>query len=461
MRRLLAFVLALVLCSTTLAQRKPNVVLIFSDDAGYGDFGFTGSLQIETPFIDSIAANGVTFTQGYVSGPVCSPSRAGLLTGRYQQRFGHEFNAGVTEAQPGDIPEMIGLPLEQTTIADYMKGLGYTTGVIGKWHLGVEDHFHPRERGFDEWYFFRGGSRSYWEIRGNRATKIESHPGPVLPVTYLTDDLGAAACRFIERNADGPFFLFLSFNAPHTPLQAKEVDLAKYDWIENNRRRTYCAMVDSMDQQVGEVLRTLREQGLEDDTIVIFLNDNGGQVNAGAINAPFNGMKGTFLEGGVRVPFCMQWPGHISAGTTYDKPVISLDIAALSIIAGGGSLPTDEDRLLDGVDLMPYLAGADGQPHESLFWRLGYNAAVREGDWKLVRLADRPPMLFNLAEDVSEQNNLLWAMPEKAAELFKKLFAWEATLQYPRFRTSPFWLKNNAARYDQEFILVQPPGKGG
>jgi arylsulfatase A-like enzyme len=458
MRSLLCLSLA-VLAVAACAQRQPNVVFIVSDDAGYGDFGFTGSLQIETPSIDSIAKNGVTFTQGYVSGPVCSPSRAGFLTGRHQLKFGHEFNDGVL--QEGDDPDLVGLPVEQLTIADHMKALGYKTGIVGKWHMGLEEHFHPRERGFDEWYFFRGGARSYWEIKGNRYNRLEAHPEEVQPVTYLTDDFGAAACRFIERSADDPFFLFLSFNAPHLPLHAKEEDLEKYDWIEDKQRRTFCAMIDSMDQQVGAVLKTLEDQDLDEDTIVIFMNDNGGHFDTGAINAPFNGMKGTMLEGGIRVPFCISWPGKIAAGSTYDKPVLSLDITATSIAAGGGELPTGKNRRLDGHDLIPYLNGAEGQPHETLYWRMGYNAAVRDGDWKLIRMADRPPMLFNLAKDISEQNNLLTEKPEKAADLFKKLFAWEATLKPAVFRAPPSWLKMITGRYDRDFIYEQPPGKGG
>lgn len=434
---------------------RPDIVLILSDDAGYGDFGFTGSLQIRTPAIDSIAQAGVRCTRFYVAGSVCSPSRAALLTGRYQNRFGHEDNLALGELQPGDVRADIGLPLEESTLADLLGRAGYRTGLVGKWHLGEEDKFHPGERGFEEWFCFRGGSRPYFEADVPASRRLESSAGEPPPVTYLTDDLAREAAAFIERRDERPYFLFASFNAPHTPLQARPEDLVGLEFIEPKSRRNYVGMMVALDRAVATILDAVQAGGRSRDTIVVFLNDNGGQIDAGAVNVPLRGMKGTFYEGGVRVPMAMSWPGHVPAAAEYGLPVSSLDLVPTLLAAADASAA--EERPLDGVDLVPYLTGTEtGRPHERLFWRMGFTGAVRDGDWKLIRLPDRPPYLFDLASDPSESDNRFYELPDKGAELFTLLFDWEQEMLYPRWNTAPVWYERNAARYDRPYRTEQP-----
>jgi arylsulfatase A-like enzyme len=319
------------------AKDAPNLIVILTDDQGYGDVGFNGCKDIPTPNLDSIARNGVRFSSGYVSYAVCSPSRAGLLTGRYQQRFGHERNPRFQPDNPTS-----GLPLTETTLADALGGVGYRSGIIGKWHLGAHADFHPLKRGFDEFFGHLGGGHCYFPeeltIKDTLGAKSEEdsyrlwimrNHQPVRTTKYLTDEFSDEAVRFIERHKGGPFFLFLSYNAPHGPLQAPEKYLARFPNLKNERRRTYAAMVSAVDDGVGLVLAKLRTLGLEENTLVFFLSDNGGPESANASNnGPLRGEKGSPWEGGIRIPFAVQWPGHLPRGLVYDKPVISLDIFA-------------------------------------------------------------------------------------------------------------------------------------
>ncbi len=435
---------------------KPNIVLILSDDAGYADFSMNGSKQFPTPHIDSIAKKGVRFTQGYMTASVCSPSRAGLLTGRYQQRFGHEMNIG--SHQPSENPEYIGLRPDQVTIADILKKAGYYTGAIGKWHLGELPKYHPCNRGFDEFYGFLGGGSSYFLQRRRNATyknfkKVEIEP-------YLTDAFGDEACAFIRRNKSRPFFLYLAFNAVHTPMMAKKEDMEPFSGIKKKKRRILAGMTLALDRQVGNVLKTLRETGLEENTLLFFLNDNGGAVFFNAsCNAPLNGKKGTFLEGGIRVPYLIQWPAVLPGGMTFEYPVSALDVLPTAAAAAGAPLPKGKKHKLDGVNLLPYLLGKkSGRPHRTLYWRRGYQAAIRDGDMKLIRLPDRLPLLFDLSKDISEQHDLLLEKPDLARALMKKLFAWENTLTWPAWHTGYFWVKNNIHLYDKKYPLTQPGG---
>jgi len=430
---------------------KPNIVLILSDDAGYADFSMNGCKEFSTPNIDSIARRGVRFTQGYMTASVCSPSRAGLLTGRYQQRFGHEMNIG--SHLPSERPEFIGLRPDQVTIADVLKKAGYYTGAVGKWHLGSLPKYHPCNRGFDEFYGFLGGGSSYFLERRRNATfrnfkKVEIEP-------YLTDAFGDEACAFIRRNKDRPFFLYLAFNAVHTPMMAKKEDMAGYEGIRNKKRRILAGMTKALDRQVGNVLETLRELGLEENTLLFFLNDNGGAVFYNASrNSPLNGKKGTFLEGGIRVPFLIQWPAALPGGMTYEYPVSALDVLPTAAAAAGAPLPKGRKHKLDGVDLLPYLRGEKkDRPHRTLYWRRGFQAAIRQGDMKLIRLPDRLPLLFDLSKDVSEQHDLLLEKPDLAQALMKKLFQWESTLTWPAWHTEYFWVRNNVHLYDLKYPL--------
>ena len=411
--------------------RRPNILLIVADDLGYGELSSQGCRDVSTPNIDSLAHNGVRFTSGYVSCPVCSPSRAGLMTGRYQQRFGYEFNPG-----PGDraIPDF-GLPLNEVSIAERMKQLGYATGVFGKWHLGYNPPYHPLKRGFDEFFGFLGGSHSYVDALGDKVNPVFRGTQPIDEKSYLTEAFAREACSFIERHRANPFFVYLPFNAVHDPLEALNKYRARFASIADEKRRTFAAMQSAMDDAVGRVLATLRAHRLEDDTLIIFISDNGGPTSLTTSgNSPLRGFKRQVWEGGIRVPFMMQWKGRIPSGKVYARPVISLDISPTVMAAAGSRIPAD--AALDGVDLMPFLAGREkGDPHTHLFWRFGALCAVRAGDWKLLRRAvDAPWELYNLAADISEKSDIAAAQPEKVKELGAAFSRWNSQLAEPRWR---------------------------
>ena len=431
------------------SARQPNIVLLFADDAGYADFGFHGSSAIPTPNLDELARTGVLFSQAYVSDPTCGPSRAGLITGRYQQRFGFEENnvPGYMSANSAEMGDEMGLPVDEITMADRLKSLGYATAVFGKWHLGHGDRFHPLARGFDEFVGFRGGARSYFAYPNGQADRPENRLERGFgeyrePDGYLTDVLADEAVAFIERNADQPFFVFLSFNAVHEPMDAAESDLALFPEL-GGLRKQLAAMTVAMDRASGKVLDRIEALGLSDNTIVVFTNDNGGPTDRnGSNNYPFAGTKSNHLEGGIRVPFLMRWPARLDAGDVYAEPVSTLDLLPTFHAAAGGDVASLGN--IDGVDLLPFVRGeADGRPHQTLFWKKDVRAAVRDGDWKLIRFADRPSELYNLIEDPAEQDNLAADHPELVAELFRKIFAWEQTLQRSRWT-----LKREYEQYD-------------
>lgn len=406
---------------------RPNIVFIAADDLGYGELSVQGSRDIPTPHIDSIAAEGIRFTNGYVSCPVCSPTRAGWLTGRYQQRFGHEFNPGsARQADPN-----FGLPLSETTLADRLRAAGYATGLVGKWHLGYRPPFHPLRRGFDEFFGFLAGAHPYLPAPG--AEPILRGTAPVEETEYLTDAFAREAVSFIERHKQSPFFLYLSFNAVHAPLQATGKYLARFSSIADERRRTFAAMLSAMDDAVGRVLAALRANRLDRDTLVSFISDNGGPTrNTTSRNDPLRGYKGQVLEGGIRVPFMMRWANRLPQGKVFEQPVIALDIVPTVLAAAGVPLPDS----LDGVNLLPYLAGERrGAPHAALYWRFGPQAAIRKGDWKMVRLGDGAVRLYNLAEDVGESRDLAAAQPARLKELSEDWEAWNRQLSPPRWLT--------------------------
>jgi arylsulfatase A-like enzyme len=420
--------------------RNPNIVVLLADDLGYGDLSVHGARDIATPHIDSLAREGIRCTSGYVSGPYCSPTRAGLLTGRYQQRFGHEFNPMLL-ANGG---KGQGLPVEETTLASRLQAAGYATGLIGKWHLGEEDQFHPQRRGFEDFFGFLTGSHSYLTSEDTTRGPIVRGRQPVPLNGYLTDVLAEEAGRFIERSQQRPFFLYVSFNAVHTPMHAPEEAINKFSGEADGRRRTYLAMLSKLDDAVGRLLAKLRELKLEEQTLVFFLSDNGGPTTKfaanGSRNGPLRGSKGDTWEGGIRVPFLVQWKGRLPAGKTYEQPVIQLDIAATALALAGVEAERDA---LDGVNLLPYLAGQNkGAPHEALYWRFGSQMAIRQGDWKLVRPARggkeyediaTQPMLFNLADDMGEQRDLAAQQPEQVRQLQTAWNRWNETLSAPRW----------------------------
>jgi arylsulfatase A-like enzyme len=408
---------------------RPNVILILADDLGWGETGPQGGKDIPTPALDSLAKSGVRFTNGYVSCPLCSPTRAGLLSGRYQQRFGHEFNPGPEATASDDF----GMDLKQPTIADRMKALGYATGMFGKWHLGYKEAYTPPKRGFDEFYGFLGGAHPYLPEGARARGSILRGAEAVDPPPYLTDAFGGEAVSFIEKHKDVPFFVYLPFNAVHSPLQAVDKYLKRFEALPD-RRKTFAAMLSAMDDNIGRVLDKLRELKIEERTLIFFLSDNGGptaQTTSG--NGPLRGFKGQTWEGGIRIPFMIQWKGKLPEGKVSDVPVISLDILPTAVAAAGRAI--DPAWKLDGVNLLPYLTGENaGRPHESLFWRMGEKKAARVGDWKMVVDRDIPkPALFNLAEDIGEKNDLAEKMPEKFKEIQAAFDAWEAQLEKPRW----------------------------
>jgi len=424
------------------AERKPNILLIVADDLGWGELtsqGFTK--DIPTPNIDSISANGVRFTNGYVSGPYCSPTRAGLLTGRYQQRFGHEFNPG----PPTEANQAVGLSLQETTIGNRLKAAGYATGWFGKSHLGSAPEFHPQKRGFDEFFGFYGGAHSYVNP-GQGQTGIFHGTEPVKDPGYLTEAFAREAASFIEKKKDEQWFVYLPFNAVHAPLETLEKYESRFSSISDPKRRKFAALLSALDDSVGTVLNKVRDLKLEEDTLVYFISDNGGptpSITSG--NGPLKGYKAQTSEGGIRVPFAVQWKGKIPAGKVDDRPVIQLDFLQTSLAAAGVEI--DPAWKLDGVNLLPYLKGEKTDaPHEALFWRFGQQIAVRKGDWKLVKSAadgnartgesaasTEGAKLYNLANDIGEKNDLAANHPEKVKELSDAWNAWNATLVDPKW----------------------------
>jgi arylsulfatase A-like enzyme len=403
-------------------SRKPNIVVIVADDLGYFEVGVQGT-EVPTPNIDAIAKAGTRFTNGYVSCPVCSPTRAGLLTGRYQQRFGHEFNPGPAE----QAVENFGLPLDQVTLANRLKQLGYATGMVGKWHLGYRPEYHPMKRGFDEYFGFLGGAHSYIDPVGDKANPIFRGTERVDEKEYLTDAFMREAARFIDSKARQPFFLYLTFNAVHAPLQAAKY-LDRFKNVADEKRRTFSAMLSALDDGVGKVMSALRANKLEENTLVVFISDNGGPTpSTTSRNNPLRGFKAQTYEGGIRVPYMMQWKGRIPDGKVYDRPVISLDIVPTAVVAGGGSAPSG----IDGVDLMPFITGKDnGRPHEALYWRYGPQWAIRKGDWKLMKgPQSSQPELYNLTADISEAKDLASSDPAKVKELQTAYDAWNGQLK--------------------------------
>ena len=457
------WIAAATLTIATAVDRQPNVIVLFADDLGYGELSCQGNPEIPTPHIDSIANNGVRFTSGYVAGPNCSPSRAGLLTGRIPTRFGYEFNpTGALNEEPG-----FGLPPGEITIAEALHDGGYTTGLIGKWHQGGTAKYHPFRHGFDEFFGFTheghyfvpppyGGVTTLLRrktlpggIQGKQAEKhwigkkgllyhtwhsdepdydannpIVRGGQPVEESEYLTDALTREAVDFIDRHDDKPFFLYLAYNAVHSPLQGADGYMKKFAHIEDIHRRIFAAMLANMDDSVGSVLGQLRKSGLEENTIVFFLSDNGGPTKElTSSNLPLRGSKGQMYEGAIRVPFMMQWKGEIPSGQVYHKPVSSFDIFAT---AAANSAGVTAPKQVEGVDLIPYLTGKNnGVPHETLFWRQGGKTALRHGDWKLVRMGKRLVAgkanweLYDLSKDLSEENNLAASQPERLAKLIE------------------------------------------
>ncbi len=426
-----------------LVKDHPNVIVIMTDDLGYVDVGFNGSIDIPTPNIDRIAHQGVKFTNGYTSYSVCSPSRAGFITGRYQQRFGYERN---TQYRPND-PNM-GLPQSEKTIPEVLGQVGYTSGVIGKWHLGAHISNHPLNRGFDFFYGHLGGGHRYFpeELTIEDSYSINDEPlsyrtwimrdhKPEKTDEYLTDEFSNEALKFVEKNHKGPFFLYLAYNAPHGPLQSIPKYLDRFDHIKNKKRKTYAAMVSAVDEGVGRLLDKLETLEIAENTMIFFLSDNGGpEPKNGSNNGPLREGKSSIYEGGNRIPFAMQWTREISP-MVYEYPISSLDI--FSTIAALTDAPLTADRPLDGVNIIPFLKGEkQGRPHQTLYVRKFDNDlySVRDGDMKLVtKKKNSIKELYDLKNDLGEEKDLANLFPLEVNRLDSLRQAWDAQLIDPIF----------------------------
>lgn len=447
---------------------RPNLVLLIADDLGYGEPGFQGGSDVPTPNLDRLAAEGVRLTQGYVTASVCAPSRAALFTGRYQTRFGFEGNAiGAANADP-----KVGLPVDQRTLAQRLRETGYATALVGKWHLGGTAPFHPLRRGYDEFFGFLHEGHYYTAPSAPRMTTWLRRPAlpdggtgrwtspdgrviwsthlgskepdydadnPILrgsqpenETAHLTDAFTREACDFIQRHSAQPFFLTLAYNAVHSPMQAADRFLEKFSHIPDIHRRIFAAMLAHLDESVGLVLAQLHAHGLEENTLVVFLSDNGGPTRElTSSNAPLRGEKGSLFEGGIRVPFLARWPRALPAGKTVETPVISLDLAATALKAAGINAPAGE---LDGTDLAALVKLPSAEPRP-FFWRMGQRRALRLGDWKIVR--DAGPrqagswQLFNLATDLGETTDLAAKEPARLESLVKRWEEWNAAQRDP------------------------------
>jgi arylsulfatase A-like enzyme len=439
--RLLISLLALLLApAAALAAPQPNIVIFYADDLGYGELGCQGyTKDIPTPHIDSIAQNGLRFTNGYVAATYCSPSRAGLMTGRYPTRFGHEFNS---------VANTVGLRRDQTTMATRLRALGYATAAVGKWHLGNQPENRPTQRGFDEFYgtlnntpFFHPTNFVDSRISNDVQTVTD-------PNFYTTDAYADRSVDWIEKNKNKPWFLYLPFNAQHAPLQAPKKYLERFPKITDEKRQLFAAMMAGMDDAIGRVLAKIRALGQEENTLIFFIADNGGPTQSTTShNGPLRGFKMTTFEGGPRVPFIAQWKGKLPAGKTYDLPVMNLDVLPTAVIAAGGKL--DPSWKLDGVDLLPYLTGQQtARPHPTLYWRYGPQWAIRHGDLKLVvsKGGSGQPELYDLSTDIGESKDLASAQPAKVKELQALWDKWSAEQAPPTTPDSPTKAKKNGKK---------------
>ncbi|MDE2922644.1 MAG: sulfatase-like hydrolase/transferase [Acidobacteriota bacterium] len=464
----------------------PNIVVILADDLGYADVSTYGD-RLQTPNIDRIGREGAVFTQGYVTTPVCSPSRAALLTGRYQQRFGFEYNA----RQAPEVPD-VGLIPGELTIADLLKAAGYATGIVGKWHLGFKDEHYPTNRGFDEFYGHLSGATRFINRRTQgavsmsadeefrrrppedprtdlvvRGTEPPAPPtrragnlivrGPEKTVVdepaYITDVFGDESVDFIRRHADGPFFLYSAFNAPHSPFQVTEEYYNRFPDVEHELQRIYFGMIAALDDAVGRILDALDEAGVADKTLVVFLSDNGcaGYFPGLCSCEPLSGGKLTYYEGGVRVPYLLRWPAAVAAGTTIDAPVSTLDILPTALAAAGASAPADLE--LDGHDLMPLLDGSAEATGDGRFvWRNYPTVAARSGDMKLIKPHQDEPggFLYDLSADVREQTDLATERPEDVADLEAVIEDWRS------ITVEPAWTRRGPVAYS--ICNIEPIG---
>ncbi|MBX2814619.1 MAG: sulfatase-like hydrolase/transferase [Saprospiraceae bacterium] len=410
----------------------PNIILILTDDQGWADVGFNGSKDIPTPNLDRLAGEGIIFSNAYVSHPYCSPSRAGLLTGRYQARFGHDCNI----SKEGYEDETIGIPLNEVLISEALQEEGYRTGAIGKWHVGDHPSLQPPRQGFDHWFGFAAGAMNYWGRPNGPVRTIfrNDEEVPAEELHYLTDDFSQEAVDFIQEDPSAPFFIYLAYNAPHAPDQVTETYLDRTKHIEYGGRSVYAAMINAVDAGVGRIDSALTALGIKENTLIAFLSDNGGRITH-ADNRPFRGHKGMLFEGGIKVPCFMTYPAVIPSGKVYQQPISALDLYPTFLsVANSNNIKAD----LAGVDLMPFVLNESaGRPHDYLYWRSvgGFEYAVRFKDHKLYKSAYKEKtLLFDLNADPYERNDIAAQHPDMVGKLQQAYRTWDAE------NLAPGWL---------------------
>ncbi|MDB4618086.1 sulfatase-like hydrolase/transferase [Akkermansiaceae bacterium] len=466
MKALCLLFLSLLLSSA----KQPNILLILADDMGYADMGCMGSQVLKTPHLDALAKNGVLCTQGYVPSSVCSPSRAGILTGRDPRRFGYEGNLNKGPDAYPTRPGLQGLPPSEHTLADHLKSAGYATALIGKWHQGMSAPFHPNVRGFDHFLGMLSGSHTFFPKPDKNKLEENGKPLTSFSTPYITDYFTDECLKWIQSKEEQPWFLFASYNAPHTPMEATDEDIALFPQIENPKRRIYAAMMYALDRSVGRLVKQLRESGELENTLIVFFSDNGGATNNASWNGPLAGRKGTLAEGGVRVPFIFSWPGTLPSGKTQTQPISALDLLPTFMkVAGKKPLPLKkapayEDRrnrnagpAYDGVNILPVLKGELQTEPRLLTWRLQGQSAILYGEYKLIRFTHRPAQLFSPAKDPGEANDLSSHQNEVFRDLFSRLGTWESRLAtQPLWDSSPRWWAESAKNYDTARPIEEP-----
>ncbi|MDG1803548.1 sulfatase-like hydrolase/transferase [Flavicella sp.] len=421
----------------------PNILVILCDDLGYADVGFNGSTDIITPEMDKLAVNGTIFTSAYVAHSFCGPSRAALMTGRYPHQVGAPFNLHSNSSE-SDADNM-GVTTSEVFMPKALQEAGYYTSVIGKWHLGASPKFHPNKRGFDNFYGFLGGGHNYfpskyrkvYESQKKQGVKIirdyvfplEHNGKEVRETEYITDALSRETVNTIKlaKKNKQPFFTYLAYNAPHVPLEAKTEDMEVFNSIKDKDRRTYAGMVYAVDRGVGEIVAALKETNQLENTIIVFLSDNGGNFDHGANNAPLKGTKGDTWEGGFRVPMFVHWPAKLKGGQIYDYPVSALDLYPSFLNAANAKLP--KDKVLSGKDILPaVIAGEDARPNEMIYalrYRHGYcDVAGRKGSLKVTRMGNEPWLMFDVDKDKGEKKNLGKRYPEKMKDMIQEIEEW-------------------------------------